>query len=145
MGDVTIDSATFVDDGYLIVQVTVAADAAPGSRTLTITNPDGTSTSLPDAFTITAPPPPSPPPPTVTSVAPNTQAQHTNGVGHYVFGTDFQPGATVAFSGTGVTVDSTSFNSSTLLGLFATVTGGAALTARTITVTNPDAQTGTLT
>ena len=59
-------------------------------------------------------------------------------------GTNFQAGATVAFSGTGITVNSVAFNSASSLTVNLSISGSATLGARNVTVTNPDAGTFTL-
>jgi quinohemoprotein amine dehydrogenase alpha subunit-like protein len=51
----------------------------------------------------------------------------------------------VAISGTGVTVNSATFNSANVLVLNLSVSGSAATGARNVTVTNPDGGNGTLT
>ncbi len=81
-------------------------------------------------------------PPDVTSIAPNSRAADTTG-DHTVGGTGFQDGATVLFSGTGITVNTVTFNGATSLTVNITVSLAAASGTRTITVTNPDTQTDT--
>ena len=54
-----------------------------------------------------------------------------------ITGTGFASGATVAFSGTFVQINSTTFVNSTTLTLNVTVHSVAALGARNVTVTNP--------
>jgi len=49
------------------------------------------------------------------------------------------------FSGTGVTVEEVGFQSAAQITAFVKVAADAALTARTVTVINPDGGTGTLT
>jgi hypothetical protein len=53
-------------------------------------------------------------------------------------------GATVAFSGSGITVKSVTFSSSTKLTVVISLSSTAATGARNVTVTNPDAGTYTL-
>jgi hypothetical protein len=60
-----------------------------------------------------------------------------------IAGSNFQSGATASFSGAGIAVSSTTFNSSTSLTAHITVDPAAALGAPTITVTNPDTNQGT--
>ena len=50
-----------------------------------------------------------------------------------------------SFSGTGITVNSTTFVSATQVTASITIAAGAATGARTVTVTNPDGGAGTLT
>ncbi|MCS6777163.1 MAG: hypothetical protein RMJ43_05020 [Chloroherpetonaceae bacterium] len=94
-----------------------------------------------------------PPPATPTAAAPGTVTQGATGVTVVVTATAvngsgfFDPGpgfpnrlqATV--SGTGVTVNSVTFNSPTQITLNLTVADNAPTTVRTLTITNPDGQT----
>ena len=95
-----------------------------------------------------------PPPATPASLAPNTiqQGQTTNLVltGTSTAGSEFyDPGAAfpnrlaAAFSGTGLTVNSITFNSPTQVTLNVTAAGGATTGARNLTITNPDGQQAT--
>ena len=81
--------------------------------------------------------------PTVTSA--NAVGQGATNWPITVTGTGFVNGAglSAAVSGTGVTVVSTTFVNSTTLTVNLTVASNATLTARNITVTNPDGGTGT--
>ena len=92
------------------------------------------------SFESSAPPNPAP-----TSVSPTSDKQgYTGNV--TVSGTAFDAGgtSTIAFSGTGVTVNSYGTRNATTITANITITSGAALTARDIVVTNADAATGTL-
>lgn len=80
--------------------------------------------------------------PTLTTVSPNTRAVSTNGT-HTLTGTNFSTGATVSVSGSGVTVSAVNVVSATSITATFTVAGGAAETARTVTVTNTDGGTVT--
>jgi hypothetical protein len=53
-GGVDVTRADFAGESSLFLEVSVQADAAPGGRDLTITNPDGKSFTLPAAFTVIA-------------------------------------------------------------------------------------------
>ena len=106
---------------------------AVGTANVTVTNPDGQTTTLASAFTYTQAPPPS-----VSGVSPNSGST-SGGTSVTVSGANFQTGATVSFGGanaTGVSVQ----NSSTIL---ATTPAGAA-GAVDVVVTNPDGQSATL-
>jgi len=104
---------------------------AAGAVTVTVTNPDTQSGTCIVCFTYTAPPPP-----TVTSVTPNTGAS-AGGSAVTVSGTGFQSGATVSFGGSALTVATISATSIT------GTTTAHAVGAVTVTVTNPEAQSGT--
>jgi hypothetical protein len=97
-----------------------------------VTNPDGQSATLANAFTYTSPAP------TVTAVSP-TSGPTTGGTPITVTGTNFVSGATIRVNGvlaTGVTfVSATQVRGTTPAG-----TAGA----RSVQVTNPDGQSATL-
>ena len=93
----------------------------PAPRTLTVTNPDtqsGTST-----FTVN-------PAPTVTSLSPNSLGQGATSQNVTINGTNFVsgtwPNSSVAFSGTGITVNSVTRASATALTVNVTIAGSAA-------------------
>ena len=79
----------------------------------------------------------------VTAISPNSRGQGATSQSITVTGAGFVSGASVSFSGGGVTA-TTTFVSSTSLTATVTVAAGAATGARDVTVTNPDAGTGTL-
>jgi hypothetical protein len=107
---------------------------AAGAVTVVVTNPDGQSGILTNGYTYT-----SPTAPTITGVNPGS-GPIAGGTVVTITGTNFVVGATVTFGGsaaTGVTVvDSTSISATT---------PAHAVGAVTVVVTNPDAQSGTLT
>ncbi len=121
----------------LTLSLTVTSGAATGARNVTVTNPDGGTFTLNNGFTVNAGP-------TITSLSPNVLGQGAAGKSVVLTGTGLVSGATVSFSGAGVTA-TTAFNSATQLTLTVTVTSGAATGARNVTVTNPDGGTFTLT
>lgn len=85
-----------------------------------------------------------PPPPTVTTpITPNSGQQGTTNLNVAITGTNFVSGCTASFSGGGITVNSTTWNSATSVTANIDIAVGATLGARNITVTNPDAQAGT--
>ncbi len=83
------------------------------------------------------------PPPTLTSVNPGSGGQGQNLASVIITGSNFRSPATCAF-GTGVTVNSCIFNSPTQLTATLSVGLTATIGSRTVAVTNPDGQTGTL-
>lgn len=86
------------------------------------------------------------PAPTVTSLEPAAGVQGTTLTNVKVHGTNFQSGAAVSFSGSGITTGTVTFNNATQLTISSvTIAAGAAVGARNVTVTNPDTKTGTLT
>jgi len=83
------------------------------------------------------------PPPGLFSVNPNSGAQGQNLPSVVLTGNNFETGATCSF-GAGITVTSCTVSSPTLITANITVTPTATLGTRSIVVTNPDTQTGTL-
>lgn len=132
---ITVNSTTFVSATQLTVSVTVAADAALGSRDVIVTNPDGGTRTAVNGFTVTAAPAP-------TSASPAARPQGAANQAVTITGANFVTGATVAFAGPGVTVNSTTFVSATQLTVDVTVAAGAAPGPRDVHVTNPDAGVG---
>ena len=80
-------------------------------------------------------------PPIVSSVAPSS-GEPGETLDITITGSNFYPGASVSFSGSGITVSSVSFRSSTELKANITVSEGATPGKRDITVTNIDEATG---
>jgi LmbE family N-acetylglucosaminyl deacetylase len=132
---ITVNSTTFNSATQLIANVSVAPGASTGPADVTVTNPDGSTTTASGAFTVNAAP-------TVTSTSPSALGQGTANQNVTINGTNFEPGATASF-GAGITVNSTTFNSATQLTANITIAAGASLGARDVTVTNPDAGVGT--
>ncbi len=105
--------------------------SAAGPAEVRVTNPDGQSSTLADAYTYIDPP-------SVTGVSPN-HGPVAGGTSVTISGEAFQNGATIAIGGadtTGVTFVSTST-------ITCTTAPNAAGTADVV-VTNPDSQTGTM-
>lgn len=133
-GGVTVNGVTYTNPTQITLNLTVDAGSATGSRTITVTNPDGqATTSASGILTIT----PSGPAVTVTGINPNTGP--AGGTPVTITGTNFQSGATVSIGGvaaTGVAF----INSATL----DAVTGAHATGIVDVVVTNPNSQSGTL-
>ncbi len=136
---VVVNSTTYKSSTELTANVTVEAEASTGPRPVTVTNPDFGVGSLAGAFTVNAAP-------SIESTSPSSRPQGASGQTITVKGSGFASGTglAVSFSGTGITVNSTTFKSSTELTANVTVSSGAATGARTVTVTNPDGGTGSL-
>ena len=125
---VAATSVTFVSATQ--VRATTPAGSA-GARTVQITNPDGQSASLTNAFTYVGGP-------GLTSVSP-TSGPTTGGTTITITGTGFVSGATVRVNG--VSATGVTFVSATQL---RANTPAASAGTYAIQVTNPDAQAGTL-
>lgn len=134
IGSCTRNSAT-----QITAVITISASAAPGARTVTITNTDGQSATKSSGFTVLGAVAPAP---TVTSTSPNSGAQGATLTAVLIAGTGFQSGATCSF-GAGITVNSCTFNSSLQLTANITIAGAATIATRNVVVTNPDTQAGT--
>lgn len=124
-------TTTFVSATQLTATVSVAGDATVGSRNVTVLNPDGGRVLCSNCFTVNAIP-------TVVSADPASRGQGASSQNIAVTGTDFVSGASVGFSGAGITVNSTTLVSSTSLTANITIAGGATTGSRDITVSNGD-------
>jgi len=88
--------------------------------------------------------PPPPPPVTITSVSPTSVTQGQTITNFTVNGTEFDTSAVLAFTGSGVSVNSYISRSSTQIVASVTVTIDASPGARGVTVANPDGQQANL-
>jgi uncharacterized protein (TIGR03437 family) len=111
--------------------ISVATPAGTGSVPVTVTNPDGQSATLANAFTYLNPPP------KITSVAPTTGSS-SGGTAVTIAGSGFQSGMTVAFGTTPATNIQVN-NGGTAV---ATAPPGSGTVG--VTVQNPDGQSSTL-
>src|SRR5262249_50613919 len=69
---ITVNSCTFRSATQLTANITIAANAATGGRTVSVTNPGMQSGSLDNGFTVSSAPTPAP---GVSSVSPSSGAQ----------------------------------------------------------------------
>jgi len=128
-GGVTVNSATFNSPTSVTLNVSTVG-ATAGAKNVTITNPDGQTSSGNGILTVGG----NAGGPTITSVNPTTLGQ--NGTRSLtVNGTNFQAGATASVSGTGVTVTSTTFVSSSKLTVKVKAAANAPTGGRDLTVT----------
>ncbi|MHB8234064.1 MAG: beta strand repeat-containing protein [Solirubrobacteraceae bacterium] len=136
---ITVNSTSFVSATEVTANITVAAGATTGLRNVTVTNPDATTATSTNAFTVNAPP-------TLTSTSPSSRGQGASSQTVAIKGSGFVSGTLLAatFSGAGVNVNSTTFKSSTELTANVTVESGASIGLRSLTVTNGDGSTATL-
>src|SRR5262249_15591856 len=139
---ITVNSCTFSSSTQLTASITIASTAATGARTVVVTNPDTQSGSLATAFSAAAS---SQGAPTGSGVSPSSGAQGQTISTVSITGTNFQSGAGLTCSfGAGITVNSCTFSSSTQLTASITIASTATAGARTVVVTNPDTQSGSL-
>lgn len=129
-------SATNVTVTNSTTMTAVTPAHAAGAVNVVVTNPDGQSGTKASGFTYTTPQPPAP---TVTGVSPNT-GPGAGGTSVTISGTNFVSGATVSFGG--VAASNVNVTSGTSI---SAVTPAHAAGAVTVTVTNPDGQSGSLT
>src|SRR5439155_21414467 len=113
-------------------------DVAPGAWVISIVNGDGGPASCSNCFTVTAAAP------TVTSTSPDHKPQGVTTTVS-VIGTNFFPGAVASFSGTGITVNSTTFVDTSHVTANITISATATVGTRDVTVTNTDSQADTCT
>jgi hypothetical protein len=122
----------------LTATFTVAALSLPSARQVGVTTALGSSGTLP--FSIV-----SPPALTFTQISPVSGARGAS-VPVTLTGTGFtQAGTSVTVSGSRVTVSNVTVTSATTITATFTIQGNAATGARTVTVTNPNLQSGTKT
>jgi hypothetical protein len=128
---ITTNSVTFISSTQLDVDIDITLAGPYVAHGITVTNPDSGTASCSACFTVT-------PPPNPTSVSPTSGARGAT-MDVDVFGSDFVSGAVVSFSGSGVGVNSTTFDNSGHLVANITISPSATTNARNVVVTNPDA------
>jgi hypothetical protein len=133
---ITVNSTSFVSSTEVSANITIASSASTGARNVTVTNPDTTSATGTGIFTVSAAP-------TVTSTSPSSRGQGASKQTVAIKGSGFASGASASF-GAGITVESTSFVSSTELSSKISIESGASTGGRTVTVTNSDGGVGSL-
>ncbi len=121
----------------------VVTFSTPGTyqATLTVTDSAGITDPNPPVRTITVTP--VGPPPTVTSATPNTGGQGQTNLSVVLGGTNFAANPTCDF-GSGVEVNSCTFDSATQITAVLDILASAAIGTRNVTVTNADTQSATL-
>jgi hypothetical protein len=125
-------TTTFVSPTQLTAQITAADIASPGSISVRVINPDSQGSPY-AAFTITIPPP------SPQSVSP-ASGPASGGTSVTITGKYFQSGATVSFGGAPAT--SVVVVNPTQITAITPAYTGAVVGNVTITVRNPDGQTG---
>jgi hypothetical protein len=114
------------------------ANAAPGKWNLRVTNADGGTAVLPNAFTVVVGSP------TVTNATPDTVQQGAQAAVITITGTSFAPGMTVTFpAADGVNVTKVERTDPTTAKVTLAVDPNARLASRDLTVTNADGKSGT--
>ena len=136
---INILGVSFVSSTQLDVTIQILSNAVEGPRDFIITNPDAQSDTLIDGFTVGTP---LASPPTVSSCSPNNGNKGAT-IAVTVYGSDFVATPTADF-GKKVTVQSVSFVNSTQLSVNISIASNAKSGSRDVTITNPDAQSDTL-
>ncbi len=137
-GGVTASGIAVLRDTTVTANFAITATAGLTARTVSVTTPIGTSSTVP--YTIVAPPLP-----TLGSVTPNAGLRGT-AVPVTLTGSNFTTtGTTVAVSGTGVTVGAITVVNSTTITTTLTSSATAAIGARNVTVTTPGGTSGAVT
>jgi hypothetical protein len=134
--EISVNSVRFVNSSTLVANITISPAATTGARTVTVTNPDGSSGSLPSGFQVGTVP-------IVTGVNPNFGSPGQLGLLVTITGANFQGGAFVTF-GPGIAVTATTVVDPNQIDVTIDISATAALGPRTVTVTNPDGATGSL-
>ena len=122
-----------VDASGKTITATTGAVGTAGVGSIVVTNPGGLASTLSEGFTYLAPAP------TVTSVTPTT-GPLAGGTAITITGTGFTTGATVTLGGTAATAVTVT-SATTITATTPARTAGAV----TLTVTNPDTQSASLT
>ncbi|MGH9322701.1 MAG: Ig-like domain-containing protein [Vicinamibacteria bacterium] len=145
---IATNSVNFVDSGTLIANITIDPSAVitTAGRTVTVTNPDGGSGSLADAFLVTTPG--AAPAPFILSVSPPSTATRGVAITLTISGTDFQTGSLVSFSPGGMIINGINVVSATQIDVSITVPSSTVVvppgTQFDITVRNLDGGQDTL-
>ena len=131
---ITVNSVSRTDSTHLTVNVSIAAGAATGARDVTVRNTDGGRATKSGGFTVAAGP-------TITSLSPSSRGQGATSQVIVVTGTNFASGSwptsAVAFSGSGITVNSVTRSDATHLSVNVSISATAAVGARNLTIRNP--------
>ncbi len=131
---VTASAPRVINARQIITTLTIAPNAAPGARNVTVTTPS-TPARISNAVTFTVNPATGGGAPTLTRITPNSGVQD-NLVSVTLTGTNFLPGTpTVQVSGTGVTVSTTRVDSATQITVGLFIAFDATVGARNVTVT----------
>ncbi|HXV64675.1 MAG TPA: IPT/TIG domain-containing protein [Vicinamibacteria bacterium] len=93
---IAVNSVRFVNSNQLVATITIDLNIqnTSAARTVTVTNPDGTSGNLPNAFRIITPSPA----PVITGLSPTGTATRNANIQVTITGLNFQTGAQVTFT-----------------------------------------------
>jgi hypothetical protein len=136
-GGVVVSGISVVNPTTVTANFAISSSANVSARNVTITTANGTSN--PVTFTVVVPPVPA-----LTSIAPNTGVRNTV-VPVTLTGTNLTGTTTVSVSGSGVGVAGIHVVNDTSVTVNFTVSAGASLTARTVSVTTAGGTSNTVT
>ncbi|RLD18857.1 MAG: hypothetical protein DRI36_00390, partial [Caldiserica bacterium] len=133
---ITVSSAAYQDEFTIKCTLSISESATTGSRDVTVINPDNGKCTLVGGFTVN-------PGPVVTGCSPNSCGQGAINQDIEIYGSNFQSGCSVIFTGGGITVNSVNFISASTITANITISEDAATGLRHIQVINPDYGKGT--
>jgi hypothetical protein len=132
---ITVNSVTRTDATHLKANISVSASAPIGAHDVTVRNLDFGRARLAGGFTVNGAP-------GAITLNPASRAQGAASQIIVITGTNFVGGAwptsSIAFSGTGITINSVTRTSATQLSVTVSISATAAVGARTVTVRSPD-------
>ncbi len=128
-GGITVDSFTFVGEDHLRIDITVATNALSGYRDVIVNNPYGMSGKKEGLFRISEPV-------VITKITPNQASQGVINKEIRIEGTNFMEGASLDFSGSGITVSSLNVVSSSLILGRLDIADTATTSKRKVTIIN---------
>jgi N-acetylneuraminic acid mutarotase len=123
---VTVSNVILSSSTVVTATFTIAANATPGSRSVTVSTDFGTSGSR--TFTVANVAP------IISSITPNSSSVSSGSVQVVLTGTNFTSGYSLNIAGSGVTVATSAFSSSTAINATFNIASNAALGARGVTV-----------
>jgi regulation of enolase protein 1 (concanavalin A-like superfamily) len=138
---ITVNSCAYNSAGQITANISIAPTAASGPNNVTITNSDGQVGTLTASFSIQKAV--ANPAPTLTGVSPSSGTQTQTSLSVTLTGTNFQAGPTCTF-GSGITVNSCTFNSTTQITANVTIAANAPVGTSNVSITDTDGQTATL-
>ncbi len=132
---ITVNSVTRNSATSLTVNVSISGTAATTSRSITVINANGGRATRSSAFTVASAP-------SISSLSPSSRGQGATNQSITINGSNFGSGtwnaSSVLFSGTGITVNSVTRNSSTRLTVNISIASTATTGGRDVTVVNPN-------
>jgi hypothetical protein len=135
---ITINSTVVNSSTQIVASITIGAAAATGNNSFSVTNgTPGGGTSTTKTFTV------SNPVPTLTGISPTSGSRNTT-FNVVLTGTNYISGvSSVTISGSNITINSTTINSTTQITVSITIASNASTGTRTFKVTNSTPGGGT--